>query len=785
MNPAHSKPASLVRTLALLAATFGLGAALSPAWSQTAVPDNLGAGLKELVQSYLGEPENFRQLRANRRLEIKNDKVLVVIYPDGRVPLAQLLPALETLGVQVVAVNAHYRAGAISAYLPLGRAAEASRAPGVSAVALSHKPVTSVGLTTSQGAVVHKTGQLNLGGLTGAGITVGVLSDSFNTNTTASTRAPDDVATGDLPALTNSNPNSPGVKFLLDSPGGSDEGRGMAQIVYDLAPGVDLCFATALGGEPAFANNIRTLRTNAACSADVIVDDIIYLAEPMFSDGQVAQAVDEVVTSSTLAGKKVTYFSSAGNRGKGFASDFRLVSNSDARGAIDAADTTINLSRLPRSLNTQGGFHDFDPGPGVDISQTVKVDGDTGTIVFQWDDPFNVPGGGVSTDFNLLVFDSRGRYVASRSGIANNFSTNQPLEIPASDLAAGQTYRIVIAKSSATRAPGVPQQASRLRYVVFGGTYTGEFNDAPGTFVATYGHNSALNGNGVAAYAYDDTFGAPPFNPVLEDFSSPGPVTIAFDKAGNRLTPPEVRNKPDFAAADGVNTTFFPPGPLSSTDVEGDGFPNFFGTSAAAPHAAGIAALLLQKAGGPNSLSAAAIRTALQSTAPPRDIDPLFAAAGAGVVSLTGNGAGSTDANFFRIGLGGSGVTLTALTLNLAPAGLVFDPSASGGFPLTTGTRTGATLPAITSAGPSAPTATLTLTFTSFNSGDTLNFGIDRDLATGGFGNSADALAGATFTATTATGTLSGTFVNTIGGGYTPFDGFGLVDAQAAADSLP
>ncbi|MBW4697470.1 MAG: S8 family serine peptidase [Aphanocapsa lilacina HA4352-LM1] len=192
---------------------------------------------------------------------------------------------------------------------------------------------------------------------------------------------------------------------------------------------------------------------------------------------------------------------------------------------------------------------------------------------------------------------------------------------------------------------------------------------------------------GVAAYVYDDTFGAPPFNPVLEDFSSPGPVTIAFDKAGNRLTTPEVRNKPDFAAADGVNTTFFPPGPLSSTDVEGDGFPNFFGTSAAAPHAAGIAALLLQKAGGPNSLSAAAIRTALQSTAPPRDIDPLFAAAGAGVVGVTGNGAGSTDANFFRIVLASPSPPLPSILLRRAssstraPAAASRSPPAPGPAP--------------------------------------------------------------------------------------------------------
>ena len=59
---------------------------------------------------------------------------------------------------------------------------------------------------------------------------------------------------------------------------------------------------------------------------------------------------------------------------------------------------------------------------------------------------------------------------------------------------------------------------------------------------------------------------------------------------GNRLPTPEVRLQPGVAAADGANNSFFGGDDVGDLDT----MPNFYGTSAAAPHAAAVAALVLE-----------------------------------------------------------------------------------------------------------------------------------------------------------------------------------------------
>jgi hypothetical protein len=105
----------------------------------------------------------------------------------------------------------------------------------------------------------------------------------------------------------------------------------------------------------------------------------------------------------------------------------------------------------------------------------------------------------------------------------------------------------------------------------------------------------------------------------LDAYSSAGGAPILFDTSGKPLSPAIVRQKPDFVGPDGVNTTFF--GFIGITDnsmvpqcANNATLPNYFGTSAAAPHAAGLAALMLQ---ANSALTPAPIYQILRASAAP------------------------------------------------------------------------------------------------------------------------------------------------------------------------
>jgi subtilisin family serine protease len=173
----------------------------------------------------------------------------------------------------------------------------------------------------------------------------------------------------------------------------------------------------------------------------------------------------------------------------------------------------------------------------------------------------------------------------------------------------------------------------RIKYWYRGPMTIDQHDTASGT---VFGHSSAAGARAVGAAFYDETpaFGQNP--PLLESFSSAGPSRIYFDTLGNPLSPFETRQKPEIVAPDGTNTTFF------GADIpeDADSYPNFFGTSAAAPHAAAVAALMLDDDPSltPNDVYQTLQDTAIDMLTPGFDDDSGFglidAAAALGVTPL-------------------------------------------------------------------------------------------------------------------------------------------------------
>ena len=136
-------------------------------------------------------------------------------------------------------------------------------------------------------------------------------------------------------------------------------------------------------------------------------------------------------------------------------------------------------------------------------------------------------------------------------------------------------------------ATGPNPNPGKIKYIDFGFGSNPEYATKSATI---FGHSNASKAISVGAIRYDKTPAYGVNTPVRESFSSVGGTPILFDTYGNTITP-VIRKKPNISAPQGTNNTFF------GFDYDNDGFPNFFGTSASAPHAAAVAALMREAAG--------------------------------------------------------------------------------------------------------------------------------------------------------------------------------------------
>ena len=427
---------------------------------------------------------------------------------------------------------------------------------------------TNAGSITSQGYVSTGANKVVAAGTTGAGIKVGVLSDSASAARVAAL-----IASGDLPANTVVLPNQAGPTAAQ---GGEDEGAAMMEIVHDIAPGAQIFFATGEGGQGTFAANIQALRFTYGC--DIIVDDLSYFAESVFQDGTVAQAVNTVTADGAL------YFSAAANSGN---------LSSGTSGTWEGDFTPFGTLTTAKGVVTLNNFGTVGSPSNVDQLTSAASSG----VWLHWADP----NAASTNDYDLFIYDSTGATVKC-SSVGAQTGTQDPLEY----CYPGQNYTSAVAGDLivVTLAVGTPRGLH---------IDTERATVAIGTSGATFGHNAGPSTFTAAAVYWNAAhIGAKIFtggasNPD-ETFSSDGPRKLFFNPDGTPITAGnylfgtnggKTYIKPDAAGPDG-NSAATP------------GFNPFFGTSAAAPHLAGVAALV--KSANP-ALTNTQIRNIMTSTA--------------------------------------------------------------------------------------------------------------------------------------------------------------------------
>jgi hypothetical protein len=623
MNPADFSFRRAMRRALLLALVAVWAAVPGVAQAAEGEPDtNLSPRLEELAGPLVRTAPRSVQaelvglpVRGPGSLLRDGNLVLVEVRLDRGA--AGAVDELEAAGGEIVDVSSRYRTVTVEAkpadLVALGHV------PGVGGVTEVLAPFVRApdcgGAVRSEGDAQLRAASARANwGVDGSGVTVGILSDSFNRDGGALTHAAGDVASGDLPGPGSPCGSGTPVGILDDSEGfGADEGRAMAQVVHDLAPGASIAFATAFHGETTFANNIRAL---ANSGAKVIVDDVAYAQEPFFQDGPVAQAVNEV----NAAG--ISYFSAAGNdnliaAGKNIAS-WEAPAYRDS-GGCPAAIVTFSEELEANAEEGLNPSHcmDFDPSVlGEDQTFGIEVEHDeTLRVDLQWAEPWF----GVGTDLDAFLLDESGNLL--EAVFQDNVGVSQkPFEFLSwENEGPEREVRLVI-----NRFDG---EEPRLKFALLengGGVSSTEYPESSeGDLVGptVYGHSGSAAAISVGAALFND-------DSEPEGFSSRGPVTHYFGPVTGftpaaELSSTQTISKPDLLATDGGANTFFGPFVLGAR--------RFFGTSAAAPHAAAVAALIRQ--GNPGA-SAAQVRADLAATARP-----------VGAFGPDAVGAGLLDAN--------------------------------------------------------------------------------------------------------------------------------------------
>jgi hypothetical protein len=400
--------------------------------------------------------------------------------------------------------------------------------------------------------------------ITGAGVKIGIISDSFDAHASGSADPANTAAAlGFIPA----NNGTSAVTVLSDYSGGTNEGLAMAELIHQVAPGATLDFAS--GDESGLAAAVAALKA-AGCT--IIVDDLTVSSEPVF---QVTGDVDDTISTAIASG--VDYFTSAGN-----------YSNDYLEGSFSPTSTKLFDGTTVKA-------NIFDNGTAYEpiVSSTAGSE----NIDLEWSAPFfgtgqtNAPAAALT----MKLFNSAGTLVATSTQLSGQTDSGGSARVSEDQItvpSGGGTYDLAIYQTGTTSVSefefSFNSQSGLLIEDNQAGSGTGELSGQELI--------PAVNTVGAVYYASSPAFGQSA--DYAETFSDGGTGTLLYNNTGTAEN--VSAGKVDFVAPDGIDTSV------------GSEFAPFFGTSAAAPNAAAVAALMLQ---ANPKLTTAQVTTLLEQSA--------------------------------------------------------------------------------------------------------------------------------------------------------------------------